>query len=442
MLDVQAQPRKRTAGRFLAGSLLIALLVGAVLGALVLLQEKKSGDSELVGVWRQVQTDLANDDLDQAQANLRRCLEAWPFHAEAHFLLALVLRRGDDLAGWQKHLRTAEALQWSPEEIARERLCARAQSGDVWAVETELTSYLRTAGSDEALVREALIRGYLATRRLDEAIAGAEVWMERAPADWRPYFYRGQAYQDGRLLDRAVADYRRALERKPSQAKVRLVMADVLALDRHYAPALEAYQEVLHARPGDAEALFGVAHCRYFLGQKDEARKVLDELLAAQPGNVKACYLRGLLAKDAGDFPEALAWLRKTEGLAPHKPDVTAALAQVLGQLGEAEEARKYEAKLQELQERQEALDKLRRRVRAEPTNVTLRFEAGQACLALGRDDEAGNWFQSVLRLDPDHRPTHKVLADYFARLGNAQRAAYHRQRAEGKPANPPPEGP
>jgi len=69
-----------------------------------------------------------------------------------------------------------------------------------------------------------------------------------------------------------------------------------------------------------------------------------------------------------------------------------------------------------------------------DPDNVSLRHETGVIYLALGHEEEAARWFQSVLQLDPDHAPTHRVLADYFQKHGDAQRAEHHRQKAEKSP--------
>ena len=82
--------------------------------------------------------------------------------------------------------------------------------------------------------------------------------------------------------------------------------------------------------------------------------------------------------------------------------------------------------------ERFERLEDLKKQLLKDPENTALRFEAGTVCLELHREEEAARWFQSVLRLDPRHVPTHKTLADYFQKHGDSQRAEYHRRRAEG----------
>src|SRR5262249_3739502 len=140
-------------------------------------------------------------------------------------------------------------------------------------------------------------------------------------------------------------------------------------------------------------------------------------------------YLRAQLARAAGAPAEALGWLQRADQLSPHQTDVIALLALTCRQLDRADEARRYEQELDELRSGLDQLDRLRRQIRAEPDSPALRYEAGALCLRVGRDEEAGHWFLSVLQLDPDHRPTHRALAEHFEKLGDP-RAAYHRARA------------
>ena len=75
----------------------------------------------------------------------------------------------------------------------------------------------------------------------------------------------------------------------------------------------------------------------------------------------------------------------------------------------------------------------LKERIANQPDDATLRYQAGMLCLEMVLEKQASDWFQSVLWIDPNHRPTHLALADYWAKHGQPQRAAYHRRRAEGK---------
>lgn len=82
--------------------------------------------------WRQARQANADREFPEAIAHLTHCLEAWPFNAEAHFLMARTCRRAGHLNLWKKHLDRAEALNWPALQIDLERKLRRAQVGDVW----------------------------------------------------------------------------------------------------------------------------------------------------------------------------------------------------------------------------------------------------------------------------------------------------------------------
>ncbi len=179
-------------------------------------------------------------------------------------------------------------------------------------------------------------------------------------------------------------------------------------------------------RPGDAAALLGVAKCQLELARSGEAQAALDELLAAHSGNAAGLLLRGKLDLDRGAPAEALPWLKRAETAQPHDPDVTQSLVHTLSQLGRDAEAEKYRARFDDLRNWSGQLDDVATRAGRDPDNVALRHEAGTLCLRLGRDAEAVRWLASALEIDPDHKPTHRALADYHEQRGSARAAESH----------------
>ena len=47
-----------------------------------------------------------------------------------------------------------------------------------------------------------------------------------------------------------------------------------------------------------------------------------------------------------------------------------------------------------------------------------------------GHTQEGLNWTAEILRTEPRHGPTHRLLADYYQKLGNPGQANYHRLMA------------
>src|SRR5439155_26646001 len=155
-----------------------------------------------------------------------------------HFLLARTCRRDNDPAGWQRHLKNAEVLQWPKEAIDLERLLMQAQTGDVGRAEPLLRGHLAAAPADELLIYEALVKGHLAADRLSDVLYWSNLWLERHSDAWQPHLYRGRCFHLALSLHRAIAEYQRVLELKPDQIQVRFWLAGALMLDGQHQQAL------------------------------------------------------------------------------------------------------------------------------------------------------------------------------------------------------------
>jgi Tfp pilus assembly protein PilF len=99
-----------------------------------------------------------------------------------------------------------------------------------------------------------------------------------------------------------------------------------------------------------------------------------------------------------------------------------------LNRLGKTEEAKIVEAKMAESAAEIRRMDKLVREVNQKPNDPALRYEAGMIFLRNGFTQDGLHWLNTALDVDPNHRPTHQALADYFERTGDEARARHHRQ--------------
>jgi predicted Zn-dependent protease len=70
------------------------------------------------------------------------------------------------------------------------------------------------------------------------------------------------------------------------------------------------------------------------------------------------------------------------------------------------------------------------------PLDPALHYEMGKLLLQTGRTEVGLQWLNTALRLDPAHRPTHLLLAEYHGTTGNAAQAEYHRRIAQGGAAD------
>jgi tetratricopeptide (TPR) repeat protein len=388
---------------------------------------------------------LARDDLELAKVHLLRCLQIRSDNAEAHFLLARTCRRQEDVTGWETHLRESRRLGWPRDAIRLEENLGQAQAGLLSAAEPPLLRLLESWHEEEALILEALAKGYLRNYRFKDVLRAGALWQKDYPEDWRPHYYRGQAFE---ILngghDLAVREYQAALTLGPQQPDVHLRLAGVLTIQSRYAEALDHFQVALQCWPHHPGGLFGVAYCQRWLGNSEAACGTLDALLAQDANHAAGLLLRGQLALDLGHHDEALVWLRRAEALNPKVPDLTQTLSQCLGVLGKPDESARYRQEAEQLHAKQERLERTVLETSQKPGDIALRLDAGVLLQGLGRYREAVRWLDSALQLDPSHAPSHAALAECLDKLGQTNLAAMHRlqAQAQGKSAARDPASP
>ncbi len=387
--------------------------------------------------WRLAQAALAANDVTTAKQELEKCAKAWPTSAETHFLLAQTCRRLDDMEGWRMHLHRAVLLHWSPRKIQIEQQLMIAQSGGLASVEESLLDQVNHFPPEEELILEALARGYIYNDRLADAVGLADLWAKHHPQNWLPWYYRGLANRAKHFNNKAEADFERVLELNPDQLDSQLTLAILYQGEGRYADATPLLEKYLSHRAGDSDALYALATCQNAQGQTSAAAATLQQLLAKNKNHAAGLLLQGKIRLAEGKLDDALVSLRQAHALKPNSLEVLQNLALVLAQLHRTAEAAPYQKRAAKLQEVSQQLGKLERMIQQSPDAVDLRYQAAMLCLKTGWEEESAHWFQTILYIDPNHRPTHRALADYYASHGDPRRAAYHRRRAGDKGQEP-----
>ena len=68
----------------------------------------------------------------------------------------------------------------------------------------------------------------------------------------------------------------------------------------------------------------------------------------------------------------------------------------------------------------------LPRAIASSPKDADLRREIGELFLRNGQTEQGLRWLDSALVIDPRHRATHRVLAEYYTKRGNSALARQH----------------
>ncbi|HKA06416.1 MAG TPA: tetratricopeptide repeat protein [Gemmataceae bacterium] len=364
-------------------------------------------------------------------------LASRPRSAEAHFRAAQAARRCGDVRGAESHLDDAAKFNWDQSAIEVERALIRAQSGDLRSAEQILVQRFSEDHPDNRYILAVLVPALMAEFRWIEANAAAAKWTDLQPQSARAWSYRGEILERLRKKNDAVTALRRATELDPSDRRSRFALARMLLETKQSAAEAAGHLDWLHeVDPENVAVVVELAVCREAQGRVDEAEVMLDRVIAQRTQGSKAYYHRGRLELNRGRAAAALPFLRRADDLDPGDTEVLYSLFLCLQQVGTPAEARAAEERWKRSDEDLKQVAELARAIAANPHEPDLRREMGEIFLRNGRERDGVRWLESALRERPDHKPSHRLLADHYERAGQADLAAHHRSLAE------PPVGP
>jgi tetratricopeptide (TPR) repeat protein len=374
----------------------------------------------------------------EAQEPLRRWLEARPHSGEALFLVA---RGAIGLGMFDQGLAAldrAAALEYSASRIDRERGLALSHLKRHEEAEPILRRLADRPSANDPEVDQALARVYLETFQLRAAGEAIERWIRHAPGEARAYLWRAQLGRRTNASPEDLAhDYEQALLLAPADREAHLGLADVLLQGSRFEEALPHFEAARGGRTDDPEADLGLGSCLAGLGREEEARRCLDRAIAQAPADSRPLIERAKLALRRGTLDGALADLDRAVLIDPFEPEGHYHRGLVLARLGRAEEARGESERASRLRAEHEELTALLVALYGRPGDVEQEFRAARWFFLHGRPEEGRRWAEKILRADPSHPATHRLLADHYEGEGDAGRANYHRLRAG--PAAPAP---
>jgi tetratricopeptide (TPR) repeat protein len=409
----------------------LRLLVCSMLVVVVLL---------LVGphAWAWYQLRAGRSDLkryrpEAALVHLRRCLRVWPNNSAAQLLASRAERQSGNLEEADRRLRSCQRLEGSPtEETVLEWALLRAASGDLRDYEQYLQGQAQVSLERARLVWEALAEGYVIVYRILDAIACLDHWLAVDPDNLKALELRGLAYHRGKSAQKGADDLRKVVERDPTRSPTRWRLVLCLLDAASYDEALTHLEKIEQERPGDPEVLVRLARCHNMLDRGKQAREILDGVLESHPDHALGLRTRAQFALTDREPARAESWLRRAAKLWPDDYQTHWLLVQALQQQNKTEQANAMLKKAEEIKDRVERLSDLRsRKMSDQPLEPSLHCEMGVLLIRGGYADLGERWLKSALSLNPEYRPAHAALAEYYQSKGDAQRAEEHRRRAE-----------
>jgi predicted Zn-dependent protease len=234
-------------------------------------------------------------------------------------------------------------------------------------------------------------------------------------------FYR---YKD------AVAEYDQGLQKAPGRIDGRLRLIHVLMQQQDFARAEHELLRCLKEQPLDLQVRVAWAGYLFAVRRNEEARAEFQDVLIRAPDNEEALRMMGQIELAAQRPGEALRWLLPAAEKNPCDVIVRYALGQALQDAGRTDEAQQHFQFVEQAERELRNLDFWLDEILKNPEDVELRYKIGSTVLRYRDPSDGVRWLKSVLEIDPDHRDTHRTLAEFYAQQGNVQAAERHRQRS------------
>ncbi|HRF00700.1 MAG TPA: tetratricopeptide repeat protein [Pirellulaceae bacterium] len=352
-----------------------------------------------------------------------------------HLEMAKVYRRAGKADDCLAQLDEAKRCGADRELVEREEILMMAQGGYLARFDREIKAILDSVDDDSEAsgVYESLARGYLASYRIAEAQRCVDFWLNWQPDLPAARFLRADVrYRVGRLED-AIDDYRFIVEKLPEHVESHRLLGMLLSESGDMDGARVQFLEVLELAPDSVETKLELAYCLRQLNEEDEAVELARQVIEQGDSLRKAAAMELLssVAVQRERYDEAVEWLDKALRLAPPSADLCFAMGTALNFAGRTDEGKGYLDQAQQFREMDERVDQLLADLVDQPSSVELRFEMAQLMFRQGLDETGSMWLRTLLEIDPEHEPSHRLLAGYLASVGKRETAEMHRQRAE-----------
>ncbi len=422
----RANARKRLPSQAIAAIAVIAAVAGAYFGY---------REYQVSRLAQTVRRRFDERRFAEAREPLARWLAARPASGEAHYYRAYSALTVDNPPEAIAAIERSRSLGFDRERLDCLTAIYQARASRYALAESALEAAFRQGVPPRAEVAKELARIYLSTYRLAQAAEAIESWRALDPGNPQPYLWANEIATrsdvDPSVL---IRNYRAALDRDPNLAKAQLGLARELSKARRFDEADQAYQAYLKQNPQDATAYVGMGRNAFQQADIDAAIRQFEKALAVSPRDAVALKELAQIELRLGRFQQARERLEILTQIEPFDPDAHYALGRALQVLGDEKRARAEGERAVQLRKEEAEIVKWRETVLKKPADLAARFEVARWMLLHGHDDEGLRWTAEILRADPRHDATHRLLAEYYQKQGNSGLANYHKLMAAGGP--------
>jgi len=382
---------------------------------------------------RLVRESFAAREYERARVPLLRWLAKQPRSGEAYYYKAwqaLALNQPQQAV---EAVDNARKLGFDPDLINCLTAIYHSRADRFGQAEPVLEQAFVAQTEPQEMVAKELARIYLSTYRLDRAAKAIERWRALAPEDPQPCLWSNEiASRSNAETAILIQNYRAALDRDPNLDKARLGLAQQLSKDRRFEEAEQEFRAFLQRNPNDTAALLGLGRNAFQQGEIEQASQFFSSALETNPRDSEALKELGQIDLRLGRLQKACERLKLLSQIEPFDHEVRYSYAQALKLAGDDGQSRIELARAAQLRKEHDQVVQLRYGVLKNPGDLDTRFQVAKWMIEHGHEDEGLKWTKEILRADPRHGPTHRVLADYYAKHGEPGLANYHRLSAQG----------
>ncbi|MDH3535761.1 MAG: tetratricopeptide repeat protein [Gammaproteobacteria bacterium] len=355
----------------------------------------------------------AEDEFTETVRLADMLLKIEPDNADARDLLAMSLYRLEDYPRAINEFRQLATVKSYHDKAIRYQVRAHY----------ELGQYLEArALIDELLEQEfADVESYFICARVSlhladalGAVTCAEDGLTRHAENVELRYLLGRAYIEAGIVEDGLLAYRTIVQRNPDNYAVRLRIAQDLYILGRYEEALEHYSAVSAAQPDSGAAAVGRARSLLRLNRVEEAKSVAVKLSGKKETKSEGYYLLGKIAAQQGRHKEAVLRLTRAGNDSPEVIDAWLSLARAYVELNQPAKAVKA----------------LARGIEHNPDAFELYAFAGEIELQRERYDDANNYLNTAITLNPQSLHEQKLYARSLFATRNYRSASFHAEAA------------
>lgn len=377
----------------------------------------------------------------KAKEYVSQVLQGNPRSLDALLLMAQILEKQEEKEGLKDIYQRILSLQSKNETVIYNLAVLEYETGELGKSLTHFKHYLQLHPKD-ATVHEIVFDIYKKQNNAQLAFKQAKILVGLKPAESGPYLFMFDYLQRQGEYEEIIALMEKGLEATPQQVDFMKYLAlAYLKTDTELKRAKKLLETVLNESPDSLDTLALRAQVLGKLGEREELRKTYEKILSLDPKNETVLFNLGVLQYETGNLEEGLKYFNRY--LKSHGND-TAAHEVVFdiykkqnNKENALEEARilidlkptsldPYHYVFDQLSSQgkfEEIIPLMKSGLKANPKQTDLRGYLVLAYLETGREDQASEQIEEILKVRPDDIKLLLHLARIQENQGNYKKA-------------------